>query len=63
MTSVEALHAVHYLGAIDFDHVMQLTGDSANGRQYIAYSVGYVRALLNGLALELRAILPQLPLT
>ena len=47
---VEALHAVHYQGAIDFDHVMQLTGDSANGRQYIAYSVGYVRALLNGLA-------------
>ena len=43
---VEALHAVHYMGAIDFDHVRQLTGDTANGRQYIAYSVGYVRALL-----------------
>lgn len=46
---VEALHAVHYQGAIDFDHVMQLTGDTANGRQYTAYSVGYVRALLQGL--------------
>ena len=43
---VEALHAVNYQGAIDFDHVRQLTGDTANGRQYIAYSVGYVRALL-----------------
>ena len=47
---VEALHAVNYQGAIDFDHVMQLTGDTANGRQYVAYSVGYVRALLQGLA-------------
>ena len=46
---VEALHAVHYQGAIDFDHVMQLTGDTANGHQYVAYSVGYVRALLQGL--------------
>lgn len=46
---VEALHAVHYQGAIDFDHVMQLSGDTANGRQYTAYSVGYVRALLQGL--------------
>lgn len=46
---VEALYAVHYQGAIDFDHVMHLTGDTANGRQYTAYSVGYVRALLQGL--------------
>jgi mannonate dehydratase len=46
---VEALHAVNYQGAIDFDHVMRVTGDSANGRQYMAYSVGYVRALLQGL--------------
>ena len=46
---VEALHDVHYQGAIDFDHVMQLTGDTDNGRQYTAYSVGYVRALLQGL--------------
>ncbi len=46
---VEALHAVHYQGAIDFDHVMQLTGDTANGHMYTAYSVGYVRALLQGL--------------
>ena len=46
---VEALHGVHYQGAIDFDHVMQLTGDTANGHQYVAYSVGYVRALLQGL--------------
>ena len=47
---VEALHGVNYQGAIDFDHVMQLTGDTANGHQYVAYSVGYVRALLQGLA-------------
>ena len=46
----EALHAVNYQGAIDFDHVMQLTGDTANGHQYVAYSVGYKRALLQGLA-------------
>ena len=46
---VEALHDVHYQGAIDFDHVMQLAGDTDNGRQYTAYSVGYVRALLQGL--------------
>ena len=46
---VEALHGVHYQGAIDFDHVMQLTGDTANGHLYTAYSVGYVRALLQGL--------------
>ncbi len=47
---VAALHGVNYQGVIDFDHVMKLTGDTAYGRQYIAYSVGYVRALLQGLA-------------
>ncbi|MDE2815515.1 MAG: mannonate dehydratase [Chloroflexota bacterium] len=46
---VEALHGVNYQGAIDFDHVMQISGDTANGHQYVAYSVGYVRALLQGL--------------
>lgn len=46
---VEALHGVNYQGAIDFDHVMQITGDTANGHQWTAYSVGYVRALLQGL--------------
>lgn len=37
---------VGYDGAIDYDHAMQVTGDQPLPKQYIAFAVGYMRALL-----------------
>lgn len=46
---VRALHDVGYEGAIDFDHVRELSGDTPTGRQYIGFCVGYMRAALQSL--------------
>jgi mannonate dehydratase len=45
----QALKDVGYTGAIDYDHVMRLTTDQPAGRAYIAYCVGYMRAVLQSL--------------
>lgn len=45
----QALKDVGYDGAIDYDHVMRLTGDQPAGRAYIAYCVGYMRAIVQSL--------------
>jgi mannonate dehydratase len=45
----QALHDVGYTEAIDYDHVMRLSSDQPEGRAYIAYCVGYMRALLQSL--------------
>ncbi|NKB72361.1 MAG: TIM barrel protein [Candidatus Latescibacteria bacterium] len=48
----KALHEVGYQGAIDYDHIMRLTTDDAQGRQYIAFCVGHMRGILQSLASE-----------
>jgi mannonate dehydratase len=45
----QALKNVDYTGAIDYDHVMRLSKDQPEGRSYIAYCVGYMRAVLQSL--------------
>ena len=40
---------VGYAGVIDYDHALQITGDQPLPKQYIAFAVGYMRALLQGL--------------
>jgi mannonate dehydratase len=40
---------VDYDGVIDYDHAMQIPGDQPLPKQYIAFAVGYMRALLQGL--------------
>jgi mannonate dehydratase len=45
----QALKDVGYTGAIDYDHIMRLTSDQPEGRAYIAYCVGYMRAVLQSL--------------
>lgn len=44
-----ALVEVGYDGVIDYDHAMHVTGDQPLPKQYIAFAVGYMRALLQGL--------------
>ena len=44
-----ALNEVGYDGVIDYDHPMRITGDGPLPKQYIAYSVGYMRGLLQNL--------------
>jgi mannonate dehydratase len=46
---LRALKNVNYDGVIDYDHVMRITGDGPLPKQYIAYAVGYMRALLQTL--------------
>ena len=46
---LKALHDAGYDRVIDYDHVMQLTTDDPQGRQYIAYCVGHMRGLLQEL--------------
>jgi mannonate dehydratase len=46
---VRALHDVGYDAVIDYDHIMKLTTDSPQGRQYIAYCVGHMHGLLSAL--------------
>jgi mannonate dehydratase len=45
----QTLKDVGFDGAIDYDHVMKLTADQPAGRAYIAYCVGYMRAILQSL--------------
>jgi mannonate dehydratase len=45
----QALQDVGYTGAIDYDHVMRLSSDQPEGRAYIAYCVGYMRAILQSI--------------
>jgi mannonate dehydratase len=40
---------VGYDGVVDYDHAMHITGDQPLPKQYIAFAVGYMRALLQGL--------------
>lgn len=50
MTQVaQALKDVGFQGAIDYDHVMRLSGDGPEGRAYIAYCVGHMRGILQSL--------------
>jgi mannonate dehydratase len=46
---LRALHEAGYSGVIDYDHAMQIPGDQPLPKQYIAFAVGYMRGLLNGL--------------
>jgi mannonate dehydratase len=46
---VRALHEVGYDGVIDYDHPVAVTGDGPLAKQYIAFAVGYMRGLLDGL--------------
>jgi mannonate dehydratase len=45
----KALHDVGYDAVIDYDHIMRLTTDGPEGREYIAYCVGHMRGLLQAL--------------
>jgi mannonate dehydratase len=45
----KALRDAGYDRVIDYDHIMKLTTDGPEGRQYIAYCVGYMRGLLQSL--------------
>ena len=50
MTKVlRTLAEVVYDGVIDYDHSMRMAGDRRLPKQYIAFAVGYMRALLQGL--------------
>ena len=42
----QALKEVKYQRVIDFDHIMQISGDTNHGRQYIAFAIGYMKGLL-----------------
>jgi len=44
-----ALDAVGYDGGLNPDHMPRLTGDTPDARMALAYSVGYIRALLTAL--------------
>lgn len=46
---LRALHDVDYDGVIDYDHPMTITGDQPLPKQYIAFAVGYMRGLIDGL--------------
>ena len=45
---VRALHDAGFDGAIDYDHIMELSGD-AEGRAYIAFCVGQMHGFLQAL--------------
>jgi len=45
----QALKDAGYTEAIDYDHAMRLSADQPAGRAYIAYCVGYMRAILQSL--------------
>lgn len=46
---LRTLAEVGYDGVIDYDHPVGITGDEPLPKQYIAFAVGYMRGLLNGL--------------
>ena len=45
----KALYDVGYEGCIDYDHIMRLTTDGPEGREYIAYCVGHMRGIIQSL--------------
>lgn len=45
----KALRDVGYNGVLDYDHVMKLTTDGVEGREYMAYCVGHTRGILQAL--------------
>jgi hypothetical protein len=47
--AANALNDVGYEGAIDYDHLMHLTNDGPLRREYVAYCVGHMRGILQGL--------------
>lgn len=50
MTKVaQALNDAGYTETLDYDHVMRLSSDGPEGRQYIAYCVGYMRGILQSI--------------
>lgn len=46
---VRVLDEVGYDGVIDYDHLIGIIGDDPLGKQYIAFAVGHMRGLLQGL--------------
>jgi len=44
------LQKVGYQGAIDYDHILRLSTDDKHGRQYLAYCVGHMKGIIEGLA-------------
>lgn len=46
---LRTLAEVNYDAVIDYDHAIPITGDQPLPKQYIAFAVGYMRALLDGL--------------
>ena len=46
---LRTLDEVGYDGIIDYDHIMQISGDQPLPKQYIAFAVGYMRGLLHSL--------------
>jgi mannonate dehydratase len=47
---VRTLDEVGYDGVIDYDHPMTVTGDGPLAKQYIAFAVGYMRGLIQGVS-------------
>ena len=45
-----ALHKVGFGGCLNPDHIPQIEGDSKDASLGLAYSIGYIKALLAGLA-------------
>ncbi len=45
----KGLQEAGYDGALDYDHVMNLTTDGPEGREYIAFCVGHTRGILQAL--------------
>lgn len=45
----KALYDINYEGCIDYDHIMRLTTDGPEGREYIAYCVGHMRGIIQSL--------------
>ena len=43
---LQTLQEVGYTGVIDYDHPMRIVGDKPLPKQYVAFAVGYMRALL-----------------
>lgn len=46
---LRTLHEVGYDGVIDYDHAMNIVGDTPVPKQYIALAVGYMKGLLDSL--------------
>jgi mannonate dehydratase len=44
-----ALHEVGYDAVVDYDHIMKLSTDDSQGRQYISYCVGHMRGILDSM--------------